>query len=175
MSLSTTSTLSLNTSRGSDSTTSPGSLFQCITTLPEMKISLISNLKCCGKLNRLKAPSLTNVLYGQSWVLKPKGSTAEAWLLGSCNTLPCGQPPPRAALSPEQHVSLQGLAWWRNLFHNSLCGGVVCWNTPVEQGKSLPERLSEANSTHTTQGRALISSSYQTTLHRRLAHHWRFA
>ena len=44
MSLSITSTLSLNTSRDSDSTTSLINLFQCLTTLSEHKLFLISNL-----------------------------------------------------------------------------------------------------------------------------------
>ena len=42
--LRTTPTLSLNTSRDADPTTSLGSLFQCITTPPEKKFFLISNL-----------------------------------------------------------------------------------------------------------------------------------
>jgi len=44
MSRSATSTCFLNTSRDGDSTTSLGSLFQCLTTLSVQKISLISNL-----------------------------------------------------------------------------------------------------------------------------------
>jgi len=44
MSLSTTSPHFLNTSRDCDSTTSLGSLFQCLTTLCEKKFLVISNL-----------------------------------------------------------------------------------------------------------------------------------
>ena len=44
MSISTTSTLSLNTYKDSDSLTSLGNLFQCLTTLLEKKLVLISNL-----------------------------------------------------------------------------------------------------------------------------------
>jgi len=45
MSLSTRPTCYLNTSRDGDSTTSLGSLFQCLTTLSVKKFFLISNLK----------------------------------------------------------------------------------------------------------------------------------
>ena len=44
MSLGTKSTFSLNTSRDGDYATPPGSLFQCLTTFPEKKFFLISNL-----------------------------------------------------------------------------------------------------------------------------------
>jgi len=44
MSLSTTSKQFVNTFRDSDSTTSLGSLFQCLTSLSEKKFFLISNL-----------------------------------------------------------------------------------------------------------------------------------
>ena len=44
MSLSTTSTFSLNTFRDRDSTASLSNLFECLTTLPENKFFLLSNL-----------------------------------------------------------------------------------------------------------------------------------
>jgi len=52
MSLSTTSKWFLNTFRDSDSTTSLGSLFQCLTTLSVKKLFLISNHILQMKLKR---------------------------------------------------------------------------------------------------------------------------
>ena len=61
MSLSATSQWFLNTSRDSDSTTSLGSLSQCITTLPEKKLFLTSNLNVLRRSLRPLSHALSPV------------------------------------------------------------------------------------------------------------------
>ena len=103
MSLSTTSTLSLSTSRNGDSTISLGSLFQYFTTLSEKKFFLISNLNL--PWHNLRLFSLILSLLTRRWSRPPP---CHNLLPGSCESYKVPPEPPllqtKQSYIPQLHL-----------------------------------------------------------------------
>jgi len=147
MSLSTASKWFLNTSRDGDSTTSLGSLFQCLTTLPVKKFFLISklNLPRCN-LGRFGAVYNTNTRRGHSCLSFIKANTHKTpthttslGLLGAVRASASQHMGP-SSCGPTLYIPRHGGSWWSSHFSHLPLRCYICsvWAEPIRCLETSP-------------------------------------